>query len=703
MLGIIFGFLSQYIHSTPDPLLIGEEYKITGEIIRTYKEYDDYQRIDIKVGDRKIALDTTGGFVVGDTITGTITTIESYNYDNFSSLSRSDLDFTKYITDRARLEEYTVYPPSGGLKLLRQNIINTVTSRMENLSPDNRSIVGRLLIGKNYPADQDILDGFSTLGLSHLLVVSGLHIGILVYLIDQILKRFWVSFNIRTALVLAVILVYGYILGFGPSILRVLFMYVVAKVAQGLKIKAEPIDVVLASLLLSLLVDPRSLLSIGLLLSYGSVIGLVYFITEDKDPVQKAISSYIVVCSMILPIILYNFGSYNVISIVANVLIAPVFVLLVPLSMVMALIDVGILYSVVDLLVDWIRFYVGVFIKYGIDLRVPGISITAIYLYYMGLFFGRDLCLKNWIYDHRSSIFTILMTMMVFVPFIVGDPLYIGFIDVGQGDSSYITYRNHHIQVDTGGSHFDNSPASKMTSDLIYKRGQTIDLLILSHMDIDHVGGTSTLLERGLIRQIATGYEDIDHPVSVEITKSGVPTHLLRESDNINTGKLKIQFLNTDTHETAKDNDRSAVVLLDYDGVTALYTGDISAPIETGILDQLPPIDILKVAHHGSKYSTSQELVEYIRPNYSIISVGKNTYGHPTPEVLNNLENVGSKIYRTDLDGEIRFKMRDDIQIITANSEIDKYVDPTLYLLIIIFAHIMYLMLERKDLGIQRI
>ena len=127
----------------------------------------------------------------------------------------------------------------------------------------------------------------------------------------------------------------------------------------------------------------------------------------------------------------------------------------------------------------------------------------------------------------------------------------------------------------------------------------------------------------------------------------------------LNVDKSKLYFLQTKEYDN--ENDNSNVIYMDINNYKFMFMGDASSTTEKEILDRynLPDIDVLKVGHHGSKTSSSEEFINEINPKYSVISVGKNNwYGHPDKEVLDNLDN--SKIYRTDQDGSIMFKIKNN-------------------------------------------
>ena len=128
---------------------------------------------------------------------------------------------------------------------------------------------------------------------------------------------------------------------------------------------------------------------------------------------------------------------------------------------------------------------------------------------------------------------------------------------------------------------------------------------------------------------------------------------------SISLGKNRLHFLNNELYDN--ENDNSCIIYTELNNHKFLIMGDAGVEVEEDLIDKynLRNIDVLKVGHHGSKTSSSKEFVDNIVPKYSIISVGKNNrYGHPNKEVLNNLEN--SKIYRTDQDGSIMFKLKNN-------------------------------------------
>ena len=183
---------------------------------------------------------------------------------------------------------------------------------------------------------------------------------------------------------------------------------------------------------------------------------------------------------------------------------------------------------------------------------------------------------------------------------------------------------------------------------------------VTSHGDYDHIGEAFNLIERIKIKNVVFNcgtYNDLEKRLIKSLDTKGINYYSCIKELNLNNYKL--QFLNVDIY--GNENDDSSVIYLKYNDTKFLFMGDAGIKKEKAILSNynLSEIDVLKVGHHGSKTSSSKLFIEEINPKYSIISVGENNrYGHPNKEVLNNLDN--SKIYRTDQDGSIMFKIKNN-------------------------------------------
>lgn len=293
----------------------------------------------------------------------------------------------------------------------------------------------------------------------------------------------------------------------------------------------------------------------------------------------------------------------------------------------------------------------------------------------------------------------------------------VSFIDVGQGDSILITTpTGKHILVDGGGTiQFGQQASWKQRRDpyevgksllvpLLKKRGiHRLDAVILSHADQDHAGGLQAVLEQIPVSKLIWNGTVTEKPFFQELLRTALKQQVgLYEvyagMEYRPDKETVLSFIAPDVsvsiNESNKDqplpvledqNHDSVVFLMEMEKTSFLFTGDIDAAAELDILERIKQekaaaaeeesfsVDVLKVAHHGSKTSTTEEWLNYWQPQLSVISAGvNNTYGHPHPSVTERLEDYGSEIYRTDLMGEIQLRVRDgEIQVRSVLGDIE--------------------------------
>ena len=183
---------------------------------------------------------------------------------------------------------------------------------------------------------------------------------------------------------------------------------------------------------------------------------------------------------------------------------------------------------------------------------------------------------------------------------------------------------------------------------------------ISPHGDFDHMGEAINLVENFKVEKVIFNcgeFNELEKELIKALDKKKIPYYSCVEELNIDDNKL--YFLNNGDY--GNENDNSNVIYTELNNYKFLFMGDAEIDVEEDLIDKynLQDIDVLKVGHHGSRTSSSEEFIDEVNPKYSIISVGKNNrYGHPNKEVLNNLEN--SKTYRTDQDGSIIFKIKNN-------------------------------------------
>ena len=236
-------------------------------------------------------------------------------------------------------------------------------------------------------------------------------------------------------------------------------------------------------------------------------------------------------------------------------------------------------------------------------------------------------------------------------------------LDVGQGDSLLLLYPHNmgSVLIDTGGNY--NYEISKNTIiPFLKSKGITkLNYLVLTHGDFDHMGGSINLVENFKVGKVIFNcgtYNDLEQDLIKVLDKKKIPYYSCIKELNI--GDNKLYFLNNKDY--GNENDNSSVIYTEFNNHKFLFMGDAGVEVEEDLIEKynLQNIDVLKVGHHGSRTSSGDKFIDEIKPKYSIISVGENNrYGHPNNSVLDNLED--SKIYRTDQDGSIIFKIKNNI------------------------------------------
>jgi competence protein ComEC len=240
--------------------------------------------------------------------------------------------------------------------------------------------------------------------------------------------------------------------------------------------------------------------------------------------------------------------------------------------------------------------------------------------------------------------------------------------DVGQGDALLLqTPTGRSLMVDTGGAGFDGAAfdiGGRVLAPALWARGvRRLDRLALTHGDPDHIGGALAVIRDFAPRAVWEGVPVPGHRPLQEVLSvardDGLRIQALFTGAHVDLDGVSIRVLHPPTPDWERPrvrNDDSLVLEVRHGNVAILLTGDVSADIERAIAPMLTPARtrILKVAHHGSRTSTSHELLDAWKPQIALVSCGRgNRFGHPVPEVIRRLEEASVRVYRTDRDGQI--------------------------------------------------
>jgi len=492
-----------------------------------------------------------------------------------------------------------------------------------------------MILGKN-SLDQDDKQLFRDLGILHLLSVSGLHLYVLITMIEKIL--FYLSFSKKSQkiTVLMMYLIFFYLSSFSIATTRLLLMYLLLWINESYKIRLTRLDLIQFVFLGMLITKIELIYHLGFLITYLilNALYLLRHLYSKHNGYQRKLMMSLIIYLVILPF---------------QLMLSPLLVLLLPLLMFIMLypVFIGLL---VTLFIPELDVYLAqmiMYLLYGLELirsknvtfYLPALNPVLISMYYFSLIYVFRS--RNVISIVKRSHTFILIIFLTQLRFLNQDETRIYFLDVGQGDSIYIESSSCKIMVDAYSNSFN----------FLRNMGvQQLDYLILTHSDHDHIKEAPMIIDRINVNHLyISAFDDLYPLFNMRSIKA-------RRGDTMSCGNMQLEFLSPYV-KMKSANDSSLVFRLTVSGKSILFTGDIELETEREMAqfykDYLKS-DIIKIAHHGSKTSSSEIFLSYVLAETAIISAGMdNRYGFPSLEVTKRLQFQGVETYRTDLVGTI--------------------------------------------------
>ena len=589
---------------------------------------------------------------------------------------------TKSIYCKIAVKKYTVvdksYDFAGQFFFnLRQYLIRRIDSIFDNKSA---GLIKAIILGVRADLDRDVYKMYQKNGIAHLLAISGLHVSLLgigLYkLLRKVLQR---SFLFSAGFSSIFLLFYGLLVGDGVSIARAGSMLVLYFIAEVLGRSYCLISALCISATAICLISPFEVFGVGFQLSFGAVLslgGVLAFVLKKLKKAKKSCSEKIFEIILVsvgvqvltLPLVLYYFYSFPVYAFLLNIVAIPLmsFVLYSAiLSLVLNIISLF-LYKYIGLIaVCILNFYEFICTAashlpyHRIVFGRPG--FTQILIYYTVLAIVATLSIFK-----RKRVILLLCIPSVFIlfPFFRNDEVV--YLDVGQGDGIYMHVDDMDILIDCGSTSKLSLGEYTMEPFLLYKGVDDIEMSFVTHSDIDHISGVLYLLDSDIrIKNLYLPYQAMNDASYDELKQkainSGTNVMYLSRGDHLKLGHLKIDCLWPDKNPKENVNEQSQTFIIEAFDKRLLFTGDIGKGSEESILKygDIGRVDILKVAHHGSKNSSLKAFIENVSPTYAVISYGKNNhYGHPSPKTLDTLREKGCIIYETAKMGAIEVKLR---------------------------------------------
>ena len=601
-----------------------------------------------------------------------------------------------WILKPAKLAIIKEKPPAPNiliiLKKVRANGIHYIESNFPN---ETIPLAAALLFGSSDLITQNTMDNYRELGIVHLLAISGLHITIIVAIVYNLLLRIGLTREKCIVILLVCLPIYGILTGASPSVNRSVFMTMLFLVGRRWVKSGQfvAIDVIAMTFLIYLFVDPYVLFNVGFQLSFLVTFTLLlsapYILKMTQHPISLLLTTSFLSMLCSAPILLYFFFEFSIISVLVNILYIPVFnVILLPY-----LLFVFVLHLLLGSLIDPLLYPLNEMIIFTNNLteKIADLPWNTIVL-------GRPIMLFILLYGWGLFLLFVLWEkgvkgMKKFFLFLFPFILFLGqymltnlsldgevtFLDVGQGDCIFIRlpFGKGNYLIDTGGGlTFDKQPwqerdrAFDVGEDTVVpflksKGVTTIDKLILTHGDTDHAGSAEAILQEMKVQELVLSdrkeKNDLERKLIGMAQSEGIAIRNVHAGDSWKVGENRFFILSPEGNSQGDSNNGSIVLYTKLGGLKWLFTGDLEAEGEEKLMKNNPTlnVDVLKVGHHGSKSSTTEDFLERISPQWALISVGENNrYQHPHQEVLDRLQKNEINIYRTDQLGAITYTFR---------------------------------------------
>lgn len=635
---------------------------------------------------------------------------------NFKGYSYKEYLMTKEIYGTVKIEnsndvETIKKDQSNFFEKMINKLSNLLKRKVEILLPENSaSLLKGILLGDCTDISSEVKENFKECNLSHMLAVSGAHLSYLIIGINLILSKKIFGKRASKIITIFIIIIFMNITNMSPSIERAGISSIICIIASLIHRKPDAINAVAVAVLCTVIKNPFSILNIGMQLSYAGTLSLLMFangreknnsreIIENSEK-GKNIKKYLVesikvtLCAniLIMPLTIYKFNTISLNFILANLVAGP-------------LLGLSLILGLIMLVTSFISLNIAKFISFILNIiliilmkstklisQIPYSNITVITPYlisiviiytitFLGYCIAKSPELRKRLKVNKKLIIkTIAIALSITIISVATlnlleeKKLKLYFVDVGQGDCTYLkTPSEKNILIDGGGNRDKEKydvGKKVLFPYLLDRRVKKLDYIIVSHFDADHAQGLEAVIQNIKVKNIIVCKQASNSALYQEIIKlckkKNVNIITVKRGQNIKIDKY-VYFEILHPGNIMLDDGKgglnaNAIVAKMYCTIknkttTVMFTGDIEEKAEEELVkiygDKLKA-DILKVAHHGSKTSSTAEFLKCVSPKIALIGVGKdNTFGHPNSGVLSRLENINAKIYRTDKLGEI--------------------------------------------------
>jgi competence protein ComEC len=568
---------------------------------------------------------------------------------------------------------------------LRGRAEGTIDSSMP---PESASILKGIILGDRSALSDEVYEMFLRTSTSHVLAVSGLHIGILsgwIFLLCNWIRRLIKIESKKWSYIpmLPVIILYACIVGFRISVVRASIFAALVIMASVIDRDEDLFNTLAIAALGILIYHPGAIFDAAFQLSFGSVVSILYlmpywerFLVRFKGykwhqrilyRVLQGIAVSLSAQIGAILIIAHIFKRISITGAIVNPVVVPLVGIIVPIGFVQCILTQisKILGEINHVLISIMRYFISYFAGFQFSqLTVRGFSFWHLISFAAAIIFTANLYK---LLKHRKKL--IIYSLGVFSIFVwaaalsyEGNVMEVTYLDVSQGDSIFIDLPNgKYILIDGGpySGRFDTGK-SVVAPFLEYKGVDKLDFIISTHPHNDHAGGLTYTVDNFSVNEVITGSYGLTTPTFEELlkrlNKRGIKYYDAQEGTIMKDGDIELEILGPSSFDLSGDedsrmNNNSVVLKVKYKDASFLFTGDIHEETEYKLIDSGKDLKatILKVPHQGSKTSSSWEFLRAVQPTVGIISVGwMNMYNHPSPSITGRYKWLGINTYRTD-------------------------------------------------------
>lgn len=556
------------------------------------------------------------------------------------------------------------------------------------LPEEQAALLGGMLIGDKERLDEDVQQQFGDAGLSHIMAVSGANIAFLLLPLLALMKRLSIRRDRAGILMILFLIFFVAITGFSASVVRAVLMASLVLLGRFLWRQSDIITSLSFAGLILLLWNPYQLYHAGFQLSFGATLAIVLLYKDIQQLLYKMhIRSFVgdalaVILSAqlgVLPILLIHFNQFTPWALAANLIVTPVLGCITIGGMVLAVLGQISLelaafagYFTYPLLsfVLWVSRSISRLPYASIPVATPSFLWIITYFTYLWVALRILPGHKPKLVRIKGAAAAAACTLLLLLQSPPAGQLTAVFMDVGQGDSMVMVSPTGKAVLIDGGGRFgaegQKGVGERTVIPCLLDLGITqIDVMIATHAHLDHIQGLEEVLgtlrvkrlviPRVLEQDAFSELLELCRNKKVEVAMCSAGDTIIIDSST----QLEVLSPEKDTAPAAGEmNNTSLVMMLRHGDVSMLLTGDAEQEIEQQLMKQGMPLQaqLMKLGHHGSDSSSTEEFLEAVQPEAAVISVGRNEFGHPAPNILERLEKLGIRAYRTDKEGAVRVK-----------------------------------------------